>query len=173
MQAIQVIHTFPVEATEESQADKGINHPLVSCCECGAIWRAHGRSRCPKRSTDECGEGYRMSLTGRQNSNLYVAMSNLQHKECYTEEQMELQMWRFRKLLLEDAPWYDSNSRQLIQACYQNASERAGTHPNASVAIAFFKEEYAFAPEEDKTVFPEVVQVQERDAQYDLMKPSW
>ena len=114
-----------------------------------------------------------MSLTGRQNSNLYVAMSNLQHKECYTEEQMELQMWRFRKLLLEDAPWYDSNSRQLIQACYQNASERAGTHPNAAVAVAFFKEEYAFAPEEDKTVFPEVVQYQERDAQYDLMKPSW
>jgi hypothetical protein len=100
-------------------------------------------------------------------------MCNLETKECYTEEQMELQMWRFRKLLLEDAPWYDSNSRQLIQACYQSVCDYIGTHHNASVAVAFFKEEYAFAPEEDKTVFPEVIHVQERDAQYDLMKPSW
>jgi hypothetical protein len=181
MQAIQAIHAtesaaetdlyqLPVEPTEESQADTGIDHPLVSCSDCGAIWRSHGRSKCPMGG---CGEGYRLSLTARQNSNLYVAMSNLEHKECYTEAQMELQMWRFRNVLREDAPWYDMNSRQMIQACYQNVSERAGTHPNAAVAIAFFKEEFEFAPEEDNTVFPEVIHYQPRDAQYDLQHPSW
>lgn len=167
---IDICHTIPVEPTEESQADKGIDHPLVSCGECDAVWRSHGRSRCPMCGEDE---GYRLSLTARQYSNLYVAMSNLQTKECYTEEQMELQMYRFRNLLLEEAPWYDMNSRQMIQACYDLVCERAGAHPNAAVAIAFFKEEYAFAPEEEKTFCPEVIQYQERDAQYDLQHPSW
>jgi hypothetical protein len=102
-----------------------------------------------------------------------MAMQGLPYKECYTEEQMDLQVWRFRNLLREEAPWYDMNSRQMIQACYENISERMGQHPNAAVAISFFKEEFEFAPEEDKTVFPEVIHYQERDAQYDLQHPSW
>jgi len=165
-----IIYTVPVMPTEESQADKGIDHPLVACGECDAVWRARGRSRCPMCAEDE---GYRMSLTARQNSNLFVAMSNLQHKECYTQEQMDLQIWRFRNLLREEAPWYDINSRQMIQACYEYVSARVGAHPAAPVAIALFKEDFEFAPEEEKTVFPEVIRYQPRDAQYDLQHPSW
>ena len=166
----QIESSRPVEPTEESQADKGIDHPLVSCGTCGAVWRAHERSICPMGA---CEEGVRLSLGARKWSNLYVAMSNLEHKECYTEEQMDLQMWRFRNVLREDAPWYDMNSRQMIQACYELVSARGGAHPNAAVAIAFFKEEYAFAPEEEKTFCPEVIQYQARDEQYDLQHPSW
>ena len=122
-----------------------------------------------------CGEdeGYRMSLTARQTSNLFVAMYQLEYKECYTEEQMDLQVWRFRNRLREEAPWYDINSRQMIQACYEHVSVRMGQHLNADAAIALFKEDYAFSPEEENTVFPEVSQYQERDAQYDLQHPSW
>jgi hypothetical protein len=100
-------------------------------------------------------------------------MSDLPHKECYTEEQMDLQLWRFRNFLRAEAPWYDMNSRQMIQACYEYVSVRMGQHLNSSVAIAFFKEDFEFAPEEEKTVFPEVIQYQERDEQYDLQHPSW
>ena len=182
MQAIQAIqaaaepvqtdiyHTIPVMPTEESQADKGIDHPLVSCGECDAVWRSHGRSRCPMCAEDE---GYRMSLTARQTSNLFVAMQGLPYKESYTQEQMDLQIWRFRNLLREEAPWYDINSRQMIQACYEYVSARMGAHLAADVAIALFKEDFEFAPEEEKTVWPEVIQYQERDEQYDLQHPSW
>jgi hypothetical protein len=178
MQAIQatesvqtdIFYTVPVMPTEESQADKGIDHPLVSCSECDTVWRSHGRSRCP---TCACEEGTSFCLTADQNSNLFVAMSDLQTKECYTEEQMDLQIWRFRNLLREEAPWYDINSRQMIQACYEYVSVRMGQHLAADVAIALFKEDFEFAPEEEKTVFPEVIQYQERDAQYDLQHPSW
>jgi len=114
-----------------------------------------------------------MSLTARQTSNLFGAMSDLQHKECYTQEQMDLQIWRFRNLLREEAPWYDINSRQMIQACYEYVSPRVGAHPAAPVAIALFKEDFEFAPEEEKTFCPEVIPYQERDAQYDLQHPSW
>jgi hypothetical protein len=168
--AATVYHTVPVMPTEESQADKGIDHPLVSCGECDAVWRAHGRSRCPICAEDE---GYRMSLTSHQTSNLFVAMSDLQTKECYTEEQMDLQIWRFRNLLRSEAPWYDINSRQMIQACYEYVSVLMGAHPATPVAIALFKEDFQYAPEEEKTVFPEVIRYQERDAQYDLQHPSW
>jgi hypothetical protein len=177
MQAVQVAEpaqiecsALPVEPTEESQVDKGIDHPLVSCGECGAVWRSHGRSRCPMCGEDE---GYRMSLTARQTSNLFVAMYQLEYKECYTEEQMDLQVWRFRNRLREEAPWYDINSRRMIQACYVHVSVRMGQHLATPVAIALFKEDYAFSPEEENTVFPEVSQYQERDAQYDLQHPSW
>ena len=167
---IDICHTIPVMPTEESQANKGIDHPLVSCGECDAVWRSHGRSRCPMCAEDE---GYRMSLTACQNSNLYVAMSDLETREFYSEAQLDLAMWRFRNLLRENAPWYDMNSRQMIQACYEYVSARMGAHPAATVAIAFFKEEYTYASDEDNTFCPEVIQYQERDAQYDLMKPSW
>jgi hypothetical protein len=100
-------------------------------------------------------------------------MQGLPYKESYTQEQMDLQIWRFRNLLREEAPWYDINSRQMIQACYEYVSARMGAHLAADVAIALFKEDFEFAPEEEKTVFPEVIQYQERDEQYDLQHPSW
>ena len=165
-----ICHTSPVMPTEESQADKGIDHPLVSCGECDAVWRAHGRSRCPMCGEDE---GYRMSLTARQCSNLHMAMSDLPYKEFYSEAQLDLAMWRFRNLLRAEAPWYDINSRQTIQACYVYVSVRMGAHLAADVAIALFKEDFEFAPEEEKTVFPEVIRYQPRDEQYYLQHPSW
>ena len=55
MQAIQATqatqigigHYVPVMPTDESQADKGIDHPIVSCWKCDTEWRSHELSRCP------------------------------------------------------------------------------------------------------------------------------
>ena len=134
-------HTIPVMPTEESQAYKGIDHPLVSCRECSAVWRSHGRSLCPMMCAQE---GYPMSLTSRQYSNLERAMSKLPYKVCYTDEQMDLQVRRFSNLLREKAPWYDINSLQTIQACYEYVSVRMAAHLAADVAIALFKEDYEY-----------------------------
>jgi len=178
MQAIQaiqaaapIVHTIPVAPTEESQADKGIDHPLFSCGECDTVWRSHGRSRCPMCAEDE---GTHFSLTGCQNSNLYVAMRGLEETGLsYTEEQLERSMWRFRNLLREEAPWYNETSRQMIQACYECFLRRDREDLRVALAIHFFKEEFKYAPEEDNTFCPEVSEYQERDEQYDLQNPSW
>lgn len=157
MQAIQaakpvqndIYHTIPVAPTEESHADKGIDHPLVTCDTCGTIWRAHGRSRCPMGS---CEEGTLMILDGRQSSNLYVAERQLELIELsFTEPQLSFEIGKFRALLYEYAPWYDSTNRRMIQACYKNVCERAGTSKKAALAIALFKSDYQWASDDEKT----------------------
>jgi hypothetical protein len=175
MQAIEatatVYHTIPVSATEESQADKGIDHPLVFCDECDTVWRSHGRSRCPTCARQE---GTHFSLNADQNSNLYQAMCGLEETGLsYTEEQLEHSMWRFHNLLREEAPWYNETSRQMIQACYECFLRLDRENLRVALAIHFFKEEFKYAPEEDNTFCPEVIEYQERDAQYDLQNPSW
>lgn len=143
------IHAIPVAATEESQADKGIDHPLVTCDTCGAIWRAHGRSRCPMGS---CEEGTLMILDGSQSSNLYVAMYQLDLIGLsFTEPQLSFEIGKFRALLYEHAPWYDSTNRRMIQACYQNVRSRADTSDKAALAIALFKSDYQWASDDEKT----------------------
>jgi hypothetical protein len=149
MQAIETIHTFPVAATEESQADKGIDHPLFTCDTCGTIWRSHGRSRCP---TGSCGEGTLMTLDARQSSNLFVAMYQLELIGLsFTEPQMSFEFGKFRALLRDHAPWYDSMNRRMIQACYQDVLARRDTSDKAALAIAFFKVDYKWASDDAKT----------------------
>ena len=160
----------PVMPTEESQADKGIDHPLWSCWDCDTVWRSYERTRCPGCARHV---GHRSFLDEAQESELFQAVYGLPETNCsYTEEQLEHSMWRFRNLLCECAPWYDMNSRLMIQACYETLCERGGTSLKDLLAIHFFKEEYAFAPEEDNTFCPEVIEYTE-DAQYDLQHPSW
>ena len=163
MQAIQaqVIHTFPVAATEESQADKGIDHPLFTCDTCGTIWRSHGRSRCP---SGNCGEGTLMTLDGRQSASLFMAISHIED-EClnYTPQQWPMEFMRFRDFHLEHTPWYDGTNRRLIQACYERMTRALNTEAIAShekmrqlqFAIAFFKKEYENARDDEKTFCPE------------------
>ena len=149
MQATE-IHTFPVAATEESQADKGIDHPLVTCDECGTIWRSHGRSRCPM---DACeGISTLMILDSRQSANLFVAMYQLDLIGLsFTEPQVSFEFGKFRALLREHAPWYDSMNRRMIQACYQDMLARNDKSDKAALAIAFFKVDYNWASDDAKT----------------------
>ena len=160
----------PVMPTEESQADKGIDHPLVFCCACDAVWRTHTLSLCPMCALRV---GDRFLLDEELQRDLMEAVVSLDVDTFSpTQEQLEFQMWLFSNLIREKAPWYDMNSRRIIQACYYDLCTRGETNPKVAVAIAFFKEDYADAPEPENTFCPEVIHFTV-DAQYDLQTPGW
>ena len=145
MQAIQV--------TEESQADKGIDHPLQSC-RC-AIWRSHVSSLCPMGSC----EGTLMMLDADQSANLFAAINQLKLIGLsLTQPQMGFEWGKFRVLLERHAPWYDRMNRQMIQACYMNVRVLSACDPSnkTELAIAFFKEDYKWASDDEKTFCREV-----------------
>lgn len=145
--AIQLVMPA-IHVTQESQADKGIDHPLLTCA-CGAIWRSHVHSFCPMGS---CEEGTLMILDARQSSNLFVAMYQLDLIGLsLTQPQMGFEFGKFRVLLKEHASWYDRTNRRLIQACYQNVRERGDTSDKAALAIAFFKNDFLWASDDEKT----------------------
>ena len=93
-----------------------------------------------------------MILDARQSSNLFVAMY---HQELiglsFTEPQLGFELGKFRVLLREHAPWYDSMNRRMIQACYQNLRAHGDKSDKAALAIAFFKEDYKWASDDAKT----------------------
>ena len=136
--------------TEESQADKDINYPLVTCDTCGAIWRSHEQSRCPM---DACeGMSTLMILDARQSSNLFVAMYQLELIGLsFTEPQLSFEIGKFRALLNDHAPWYDCMNRRMIQACYQNLRSRDDKSDKAALAIALFQSDYKWASDDEKT----------------------
>ena len=148
--SVQAVHTFPVAATEESQADKGIDHPLLTC-SCGTSWRSHVRSRCPMGS---CEEGTIMMLDASQSSNLFVAINQLKLIGLsFTQPQMGFEFGKLRDLLREYAQWYESTNRRMIQACYLNVRAFSACDPSdkAALAIAFFKNDYTWASDDEKT----------------------
>ena len=140
MQAIQPIQATQV--TEESQADKGIDHPLQSC-RC-AIWRSRVRSLCPMGSC----VGTLMMLDADQSANLFAAINQLKLIGLsLTQPQMGFEWGELRVLLEKHAPWYDRTNRQMIQACYLNVRVLSACDPSnkTELAIAFFKEDYKWA----------------------------
>lgn len=162
-------HHVPVTPTEESQADKGIDHSLWSCWECDTVWRSHELTRCPRCARHV---GQHLVLDEMQAWELVEAVSYLDETlTFYNEQQWEHEAWKFRNLLCEHASWYNMNSRQTIQACYEELCKRA-QHPKVALAVAFLKEDFTFCPEEDNTFCPEDPGFTV-DAQYDLQKPSW
>jgi hypothetical protein len=149
--SVQAIHTFPVAATEESQADKGIDHPLQTCGVCGAIWRARDRSRCPM---DSCEEGTIMMLDASQSSNLFIAIYQLKLIGLsFTQPQMGFEFGKFRDLLRKNAQWYESTNRRMIQACYLNVRAFSACDPSdkTALAIEFFKNDYMWASDDKET----------------------
>ena len=171
MEAIQIDigHDVPVMPTEESQADKGIDHPLWSCWDCDTVWRSHELSRCPGCAREV---GQRFVLDEDQTGDLLDAVLELDGNETsWDEPAWDHAMWKFRNLVRTHVPWYDMNSRQTIQACYEALCAR-GPNVKIALAVAFFQDDYAHAPEEEKTFCPEVPYFV-RDAQYDLQHPSW
>ena len=161
MQAIQATETsaFPAPEmpTEESQANKGIAHPLVSCSKCETIWRSHGPSLCPKCG---CRVGTRLLLEREQFKNLFEAV------RCQkliglslTEPQRGFEFGKFRVLLRKYAPWYDYKNRRIIQACHRDICVYGGLDGiNANLAIAFFEYDYRWSSDEKGTFCPEVIQ---------------
>jgi hypothetical protein len=140
-----------IQATEESQADKGIDHTLRTC-ECGTVWRSCGYSLCPFCA----GHGEILFLDYVHAGNLHDAAYAQKDDLPKTKEQLGPALEAFRALFHRRARWYDRTSRKMIQACYQDLCRSGGTHPKIALAIHFFKEEWKVAPEERNTFCPEV-----------------
>jgi len=148
--------TFPAleMPTEESQADKGIEHILVSCSKCDTIWRSQVVSLCPK-----CGVrvGTRLLLEKEQNTDLFKAVRRQKLIGLsLTEPQLGFEFGRFRVLLREHAPWYDYKNRKMIQACYRDVRMRGGKSLQERLAIAFFEHDYRWSSDEKETFCREV-----------------
>ena len=149
-----------IQATAESQADKGIDHTLHTCGKCPTIWRSKGFTLCPICRLDV---GTILMLNYHQRNDLSDAVyAQKEARYFYTKEGLALPkehlrrgLDEFRKLLYEYAPWYDKTSRKMIQACHKDLSTSGGTSSKVALAIHFFEEEWKVAPEEKNTFCPE------------------
>ena len=98
-----------IQATEESQADKGIARVLHTCGECATVWRSQAMTLCPTCALDT---GTILFLDGDQRINLHdAAYAQKKVRASYTNEQLRRALDEFRALLDEYAPWYDRTSR--------------------------------------------------------------
>ena len=149
-----------IQATAESQADKGIDHTLHTCGKCTTIWRSKGFTLCPICAGDV---GTILMLDYWQRVDLSEAVFDQKEaRYFYTKEGVALPkehfrrgLDEFRKLLDKYAPWYDRTSRKMIQACHFFLSTTSGMSPKEAIAIHFFEEEWKVAPEEKNTFCPE------------------
>ena len=166
----------PVMPTEESQADKGIDHPIVSCDYCDTEWRSHTPSRCPGCARKV---GTHLVLDEEQVSDLLDAIVELDESvNINDEDEWEETKWGFYNLLALHASWCDLDSLQVIQACYVALCERAlhAPHPKLTLAISLFANRYYTAPEDENTFCPEDPEEVYRftvDELYEKQSPSW
>lgn len=157
---VEELKARAIQATEESQADKGIDHTLHTCGECDTKWRSHPFTLCPMCGLDV---GTILFLDYNQRHHLHRAAYAQEEPLPKTKEQLGPALEAFRALLDKSAlldkhtPWYDKTSRKMIQACYQNLCTAGGTSPKIALAIHFFEQEWKSAPEEEKTFCPEVI----------------
>lgn len=144
-----------IQATEESQADKGINRTLHTCGECATVWRGRGYSLCPTCALDT---GKILFLDYDQRIDLHDAVHDQREvRSSYTREGLAWALSDFRAIFHEYAPWYDRSSRKMIQACHGNLCVSGGTSRKVAFAIRFFEEEWAQASDDEKTFCPEVI----------------
>jgi hypothetical protein len=151
MQAIQVTQVtqigyhVPVMPTAESQAYKGIDHPIWFCWDCDTRWCSDELTRCPGCAREV---GQRLTLDEKQTRDLKDTVTALDYTfPPWDEPPRDHAVWEeFRALLDEYAPWYDKTSRQTIQACYEALCARISCS-KTDFAIAFFEAEYENAPE--------------------------
>lgn len=95
-----------------------------------------------------------MMLDADQSANLFAAINQLKLiGPSLTQPQMGFEWGELRVLLEKHAPWYDRMNRQMIQACYLNVRVLSACDPSnkTELAIAFFKEDYKWASDDEKT----------------------
>ena len=140
-----------IQATEESQADKGIDHTLHTCGTCGGVWRSKEYTLCGFCAGDV---GTILFLDYDQCGDLHDAAYAQEEPCASTEEQLRDELEAFRVLFHKRARWYDRTSRKMIQACYRDLCTAGGTSSKVALAIHFFKVEWKVAFEEKNTFFP-------------------
>jgi hypothetical protein len=152
---VEELKARAVQATEESQADKGIDHTLHTCGQCATIWRSRGYTLCP---TCAGHVGDILFLDYNQRIDLHDATFDQKEVRTFTRAQMERALDEFRALLEEYAPWYDRTNRKLIQACHEDLCRSGGTSSKVALAIHFFELEWTRASDDEKTFCREVIQ---------------
>ena len=168
MQAIEPSIMGYYMPTKESQADKGIDHPFIACNTCNIAWRSYARSYCPSCTN---GIGFHFILHESEIWGLMEAVLRLDDDTMFHAE-TERTTWMFRNLLMRHAPWYDMNSRVIIQSCYFTLLKQ-DPHLKVAYALGFFMAEYVKAPEDELMYIPEEDGYTVSDMLYDLQRPDW
>jgi hypothetical protein len=143
MQVIEPTHIGRYLPSKESQADKGIDHPVIACNTCNIAWRSYTPMQCPICPR---GVGAYFILYENEIVELMNAVSYLEEDVLFHAE-TERVTWKFRNLLKQHTTWYKMNSRVIIQACYMTLRQK-DWNPKVAYAIEFFMSEYAAAPED-------------------------
>jgi len=141
---ISIVHNaVPVMPTDESQADTGIDHPMVFCDHCDTTWRSHGPSRCPRCA--RC-VGIPYLLHPDEEEELMAVVSRMEENAVFDGDE-EIHTQKFRDMIMEHmSDWYAINCRLSNQLCYEALRKRE-RNTKIEFALAFFMAEYENAPE--------------------------
>ena len=138
---------------------EGIDVPLWFCENCDAVFHSNEPVYCPK-----CVHaiGDRFLLTDSQKEQLLGVVELIHENEVYNHD-VETESWWFHNLLEKHLPWYNMESRMIIQACWLIIGGQDPDHPKNVFAYEFFQDEYNFAPHEKNMYFCDVVEPFEGD----------
>ena len=150
MQAIQATQVgircdVPVMPAADSQADKGIQNPLVACNDCDAVWRSAECTRCPRCARQV---GVHWDATEEQTRWLLYAVSLLDEERI--QRASECEAWEFGEILREHVPFFNETCRLTLQTAYEALLKQP---PSLKVAFAmeFFERAFLAAPEDEMT----------------------
>lgn len=131
-----------------------IDIPLYFCKCCDAVFHSNEPVYCPK-----CVQaiGHRLFLTDIQKQQLFEVVELIDPHAVYDHDD-ETETWWFHHLLERHLPWYNMESRLIVQACWFAVNNRDIHDPKFTFAYQFFQDEYAFAPHEKNMYFCDVVE---------------
>jgi hypothetical protein len=131
-----------------------IDIPLWFCKSCNAVFHSNEVVYCPNCVQDISS---RLFLTDIQKQQLFEVVALIDPYAVYDHD-VETETWWFHTLLERHLPWYNMESRLIIQACRFAVSKRDLDDPKIAFAYQFFQDEYAFAPHEKNMYFCDVVE---------------
>jgi hypothetical protein len=136
-----------------------IDIPLWFCENCDAVFHSNEPVYCPK-----CAHtiGDRFLLTDSQKEQLLGVVELINEHDTYDHD-VETESWWFHNLLEKHLPWYNMESRLIVQACWFVIGGKDQYDPKNVFAYQFFQDEYNFAPHEKNMYFCDVVEPFEDD----------
>ena len=139
--------------------NEDIDIPLWFCENCDAVFHSNEPVYCPK-----CAHaiGDRFLLTDTQKEQLLGVVQLIHENDVYDHD-VETETWWFHTLLEKHLPWYNMESRMIVQACWSMMGRQDQTDPKVVFAYQFFEDEYNFAPHEKNMYFCDVVEPFEDD----------
>jgi hypothetical protein len=131
-----------------------IGIPLWFCENCDAVFHSNEPVYCPKCAHNI---GDRFLLTDSQKEQLLGVVELIDEHDTYDHD-VETESWWFHNLLEKHLPWYNMESRLIVQACWFVIGGQDIYDPKFAFAYQFFQDEYNFAPHEKNMYFCDVVE---------------